>query len=234
VAEVSLLSKTAFDITVDSHEPHKAVVLLEKYGLKPVVFPLPIGDYTTNELIIERKEVKDFHQSKQNSRLAHQLYEMSKDPRIGWLVIHGSPFEVGAVTREMLWGLTAACSARYGINVIWVETFDFALYVIAKLAKAAAESKIGIPYPKRIKVKHRDDRIRALQQAFSLPEKVAIALLKRYKTVSKICQLTKRQLLEVPGIGHVRADRIYNILYSAKEIELPPRRKPPEYRGFPL
>lgn len=78
---------------VDIHEPKKIVELIKNLGIPVQHVKLEVGDYTWNELGIERKTVQDFFSSvwsrEPENNLFSQLYQL-KQYKIPILIIQGN------------------------------------------------------------------------------------------------------------------------------------------------
>lgn len=77
-------------IIVDSNEPIEIVNTLKKYGVSVERSKLEISDYVFNDIIIERKDSRDFLQSIYDGRLFNQIKNMVDSEYKPMLVIHGS------------------------------------------------------------------------------------------------------------------------------------------------
>jgi len=208
-------------IEVSCQEPAVCVQILRQLGHTPVVQVLKVGDYCTDKVVIERKEIRDLAASIKDGRLSSQLYRMSRDNRFAWLVIHGDPLDVPGFTRESLWGLVASVTVRYGIQVIWIVSHGAlrqALYIIGKICEKVEEGKLGRPWIVPVTVKHCDERVVMLRKAFGIPERVAVNLIKRFGCIRDIMNATEKELMSVDGIGVNRARRIYNLVNYRGEI----------------
>lgn len=85
-------------IAVDVHEPASIVRGLKALGIEVYQVKLPVGDYTWNNIGIERKTVNDFYSSvyrsmytDSDSNLFNQLYQLKQYP-IPILIIIGNLF----------------------------------------------------------------------------------------------------------------------------------------------
>jgi len=77
-------------ILTDVHEPSSIIQKLEQLSIPIKRIKLEIGDYTWNDICIERKTVTDFFNSLfQDKRLFNQLYQL-KQYKIPILIIQGN------------------------------------------------------------------------------------------------------------------------------------------------
>ena len=77
------------DLLVDVHEPLFLKKKLEELGLPVKEEALQIGDYIIGDILIERKDIRDFFSSLRDGRLWSQLYNMKESNLRGYLVVIG-------------------------------------------------------------------------------------------------------------------------------------------------
>jgi len=202
-------------IYVDAREPKKCKERLEMLGYE-VRDTMSVMDYETDEVLIERKEVHDLLSSAYDGRLHKQLFEAIQLRKAIFLVIHGDPRDLGRDKERMLWGLIASLGVRYGITVITIlgpafQAFVRAMYTIGMIARKAKEGKLGkIIKPKRLK--YADVKVAAFAQLFRIPLPCAEELVKRYKNLNGLMNVTVEELMQIKGIGKSRARAIVRVL----------------------
>jgi len=81
-------------ILVDSNEERCRVPdLLRRMNLSVTVQSLKVGDYLVGDVCVERKAISDYFGSKESGHLDTQLYEMSYNYDLSYLVIEGNLIE---------------------------------------------------------------------------------------------------------------------------------------------
>ena len=207
-------------IVIDSREPYKVVQLVKQFHPAVVVQKLAVGDFATDKVVVERKEVHDLASSIITDRIKDQLLRLSHEPKHQWLIIHGSPLSIPdsvSIKTEHLLGFVASVTVRYGINVCWLRNLEEAIYVIIKIIKKVHEGKLGIPYLPRKRIYSRDERVRAIRLAFRVSEKVAKGLLKKFGSLRGICNASEKELKKVDGVGDITAKRIHTLCWWKNE-----------------
>ena len=230
---------------VDVREPASFRLALKKTGLKFDEQRLDTGDvvvWNDNNpkvrCVIERKRIDDLMTNQFSDRMFEQFERMGEED-FGVLIITGSvkdlklPTTWARVSKFGVEDIIAKCVIKYGLrSVIWImdgvedsKTKGFATLI--KNVELMIGGQLDVIPPRKAKL-HKDLRINALRSMFGLDVKTCVKLLKKHKTVRKIMDLSKAQLMMIDGIGPVTATMIRNILdeqYGAQK-KLPPLKKP--------
>jgi len=81
-------------IYVDSNEERCRVPnLLRRMNISVIVQSLKVGDYLVGNVCVERKEISDYFGSKESGHLDTQLYEMSFNCDLSYLIVEGNLIE---------------------------------------------------------------------------------------------------------------------------------------------
>jgi len=226
------------DVTIDSREANiyiKKQVTIRKYleslGLKVRVSTLPVGDYLLHarvkeeSVLIERKTVTDFANAIRTNRLWEQLELLSlakKDERMqvvlileGWirLLEKFTKWQPQAILR-----IIETIEVKYGIPVVPSPNFEWtALYIKAR-ATALGRSEEKKVYALRVGRKPKDVQERILYVVEGLVGPVlARRLLKKFKTIKRLANAQKVELMLVEGIGEERAEFIWRVFNTPWE-----------------
>lgn len=76
-------------IIVDTHEPKIFISKIEELGVPVQQEHLEVGDYIIGDIIVERKDIRDFINSLRSGRIFQQLYNMKNTGMKGYLVLIG-------------------------------------------------------------------------------------------------------------------------------------------------
>lgn len=208
------------NIYVDTREPSEVKFAARKLGFIPMA--LEVGDFSTDKVIFERKEIGDlvnstFARYGESSRLfdqAERLFAVCKNSeRIGWLVIHG---KISAVEKQFLerkqklnrnaiYGAVASVSVRYDFNIYWSEQpMEEILEWVKSTAEKIDEGKLLLPQRKKLKEFASNRNVAVVARAFDLNPKLAELLVKRIGPLNKIvraAEVEPSSIYIIEGIG---------------------------------
>jgi len=198
---------------VDAREPENVKKLVETFGYTPVPVLLPCGDFAGKHAIVERKSITDLEASLRDHRLERQLYDMTRDERAAFVVIHGDWHQCRFLTFAQLTGLIASINVRYMIPVVWVRKLEEAVAVACRIIVKADEGKLGVP--RVVPVRHYSDKLDRLRKFLGVPLYVARNLAKQYNSVADLCRASEAELQRIEGIGRIRAKKIHALLHMS-------------------
>ena len=222
-------------IIVDTREPEKIIKLLKDLGLEVVRKQLEVADYLiratskegiAHEIPIERKTIQDFAQSIIDGRLWKQTYMMSIEYPISYMVIVGYINEVlmeRLIHRHALIGALCSISIKRApsgcrgviIPIILETDYDFALFVY-NLHKRAEEGDFDrLPLPKVRKKSNYKEALIAMYSCIpGVGEELAKHLAERFPNLELLLRATPTILMTIPGIGKMKARKIYEFLHK--------------------
>ena len=213
-------------IYVDIREKRSNIpILFKKIGIEFEFRELPVADYLIPDepepIAIERKDIVDFLNSLKTGRLDKQLYELSYNFSLSYIII------VGYISEGLMWSQmrrdalisklagisykTAPAGKQGRIIPLVLETdYDFVLFVKYLLEKVKNKEP---RMPKMIKVKWRLSDIQAyiLSCVPGLGEKKARILLREFKTLRNIANSPVLTLSKVKGVGKKLAENVYKV-----------------------
>jgi ERCC4-type nuclease len=202
-------------IHVDVHEPRVIAEQLQGLGAAVVRHSLPTGDYLTDEVIIERKTVRDLHLTLVSGRLWDQLGRMRATGRRPYLLLEGPSLDDGPLAPAAVRGALLA-SIDQGIPVLRSESQADSVLWIVRVAVRAGRTR---PAPNRPAYAQRPKSAgpataaeAALASIPSISTRCARTLLKHFGSVAAVADASPDRLLEVPGIGGYRAAKIAETL----------------------
>ncbi|MEM1589224.1 MAG: ERCC4 domain-containing protein [Candidatus Bathyarchaeia archaeon] len=212
------MSKEEFRPTVfaDVRESMDVKDYLREFGCEVVEKALAPADYVVAEnYAVERKEIHDFFRSIFDGRLFEQAERLAETYENACLVVEGDLNAVKFVqTPQAFWGALAKVMADHNIAVVFTPDERHTAMFLHALAKKLQEEE-----RRRVVVKHKPKiytlRQRQLLVVQSLPKigpERADALLRRFGSVRRVFQASKRELLSVKGLGEKTARAIVEFL----------------------
>lgn len=208
-------------VVVDIREKRSGIpAMLERMGIPIEIKELPVADYIVGNVAVERKTVGDYLQSKFSGRLDRQLYDLSRNFELSYLIVEGFVTEAlmehkiprfAYVSSLVGSSLKRAPDGKQGqiITVNLDTKYDTALFLKA-LHKKLTENDI-VRLPKMVKTKLNPDEL-LVYVVSSFPdigEKRAIDLLKKFKTIRNLVNASENDLVTVKGIGKKLASKLY-------------------------
>jgi len=223
-------------IFIDNRELSIVRILQSRKDMCEVV-NLPIGDLLiasdTGALIVERKTVSDFVCSIRSNRLWDQLLRLMKTEEIlGYevkrrlLVIHGGFWEytnVTSVNDQRFWSsiFGALLETLFVYDtpfVVCENNYAFEVFLRVLLEREEKGKHDGLPkarwYRKPVsRLPVKDVKSYLLDTIPMIGEVQAKNLLDYGVSISNIAKSTKDELMQIPGIGKKRAEKIYEIFH---------------------
>jgi len=190
---------------------------LKELGCEVVEKALAPADYVVAEdCAVERKELHDFFRSVFDGRLFEQVERLAKTYENACLVVEGDV--VNAVrfvrTPQAFWGALAKVMADHNISVVFTPDEAHTAMFLCALAKKLQEEerrKIAIKHkPKMYTLKQR--QLLTVQSLPKVGPERAEELLKRFGSVRRVFQASKRELLSVKGFGEKTVQAILELL----------------------
>lgn len=213
-------------IIVDNREKRSTVHKeLKNLGLETEFKQLPIGDYIIGEVCVERKAAGDYVASMTDGRRENQLFQMSAQYELSYLVIEGNVMteliEHG-VPRNAYISSLAGCSLKRSpvgkqgqIVTVNVDTlYDTALF-IRYLYDKIVEGKGRIMVLPKLNVSKNDVLVFALSPYMGIGEVRARSLLNEYRTLRNI--FNSDDWTVIKGIGdkiNFDAQRLLDMEYE--------------------
>ena len=210
-------SKFKPTVYADVRESMDVKDYLKDFGCEVVEKALAPADYVVAEnYAVERKELHDFFRSVFDGRLFEQAERLTETYENACLVVEGDV--VNAVrfvrTPQAFWGALAKVMADHNISVVFTpdeaHTAMF-LHALAKKLQEEERRKIAVKHkPKTYTLKQR--QLLAVQSLPKIGPERAEALLKRFGSVRRVFQASKRELLSVKGLGEKTVQAIIELL----------------------
>lgn len=204
-------------IRIDSREPEKwkesITILAKQEGLESKIESLTVGDYMSEHMCIERKDIVDFAISVITGRLDDQLQRLTvyceAEELIPVLLVHGSIMDIvevhnqyGGLNPNQTYGAMCSVMVRYGVNFIWIENVDDAKIILVKMLKKSDHWC----KPKKVDKTYLASRLLGIH-VWQLKD-----LMNLYGNLTNIGLCSEQQLMSVVGIGDKKAKMIKKIL----------------------
>lgn len=196
--------------------------LLQQAGLELHRTNLLVGDYIVGDIAIERKTINDYIASKESGELDNQLYALSYNFDLSYLVIEGyvsKALMYRKITRQAyissLVGssLKRASDGKKGqVITVNLETdFDTALFI------QSLASKLSNPEARKLVLKRpkpgSNDLIKYILLGLpGIGPKRADLLIKKFKSIRNLANASVDEIKSVPGFGNMLAGQVYRIL----------------------
>ena len=208
-------------IYADHREENSGIIaeLRKRQDINVEIKQLDIGDFVlSNEVIVERKTIKDFLQSLIDGRLFAQLHALANsDYEKPLMIVEGFDEELYSlrnIHENAIKGAICSIALDYRIPIIFTrsttETAQY-LHIIAKREQIPNSREIGIRKGRK------GFSTRELQQLIleCLPNvgpTLAKKLLKHFGSVKKVMGASEKRLRKIDNIGEKKAKRIREVI----------------------
>ncbi len=203
-------------IVVDERERKSGIPdLLRAVGINIEMKTLPVGDYiVAPETVVERKSIKDLISSVFDGRLFDQCNRLKENFQFPIILMEGNMDEINEITENPLifYGAVSSIALDFKIPVIATPSADHTVKLLVSMCSRKELPK-G-PFLKKIK-KSNDIQKQQLVALSSLPgvgEKLAIRMLEKFGSPSKVFNASSTELAKVQGLGNARAKKIKKML----------------------
>jgi len=217
-------------ILIDKQELRSRVPgILRRMGVPVEITTLKVGDYIIGDIAVERKTIEDYLQSKIHRHLDKQLYELSFNFKLSYLIVEGIVSEAlmkhrvpRAAYISSLVGssLKRAPDGKQGqVITVNVETsYDTALFLKSLHDKVEKGDLKRLPKIEKFKANPNEWQLYVVEALPDIGEVKAENLLKKFKTLRNLFNATKSELMKVPGIGEKIATSLYT-LFNLKYLK---------------
>lgn len=216
-------------IIVDNREKRSIIPQkLQELGVQIQYDSLPIGDYLVNNICIERKEINDYVGSLTSGHLHTQLYQMSTNFEVSYLVVEGIISEAlmyRKIKRRAYISSLAGASLKRSphgkqgiVQIINLETAYDTVLFLKSLEEKLEENEPRLPKMRRVRWTTGDELVYLVSSIFGVGETRAKNILKYFGTVRNFVNASVDELVKVEGIGRKTAVNIFNLL-NTKYVE---------------
>ncbi len=194
------------------------------------VTELKVGDYIIGNICIERKTVSDYISSLIDGRLSTQLYNISRNYKISYLVIIGNIDNVEInerLSKKAFISSIIGASIKVApdgemanINLIMLESEEDFVEFIELIIQKSNNSEPRLPTLNNKKLSKNEELINIVSSISGIGENKAKLILEKYNTIQKIANLTPDELMKIKGIGPKLSKKIvetFNRTYKNKD-----------------
>jgi len=202
----------------------------EKEGIPHQMQENLITDYCYGNIGIEAKSIHDYFNSLHSGHLQHQLANMDDNFEQMILVIHGTVDQYVAALRKRGNRKTsyAQMESRYiGSLARWDVDYDLTIMQFGTASSAARwivkrcqkDGTLGSTTTLRTlrKTRSEDVRLDGLR-GLGCSETIAKKLLEEFGSIVELTGATKRELMNIEGIGKKRAEDLHEALTSEQPV----------------
>lgn len=217
-------------IFIDSRETRCDVPkLVENLGIPTSQVELEVGDYAVTGVCVERKSSEDYLASLTSGHLSDQLYAMSYNYPLSYLVVEGNmsaALQARGISRDIYISSLIGASYRKApsgergqIVTVNLDTpFDTALF-LKKLHDKTLDHGPRLPGTK-VKPTATNEMLVAIVSMISgVGQKKAEKLIKRFGNVRAIANATIAELQTVEGVGPKIANQVHTCLNAMYKEE---------------
>lgn len=179
-------------IEIDYREKNSLVpTFLKSLNHKIEIKELKIGDYLTNNIIIERKEIQDLVNSIKNKRIFKQIKEI-KQYKKRLLVIEGDIYSQKSLSPNAIKGFILSVNLHHKIPVIKTNSAQETAKYISLLANKKINKSKTIIEKKKLNLEERKKYI--LQSFEGIGPKTSKKLIDNFKSLKNIFFATEKEL----------------------------------------
>lgn len=190
-----------------------------------IIQKLDEGDFASDNVIVERKEIADFFQSTYSHRLKDQVSRIAMhENKLTFILIHGNmekflrdidEIEIG-LTREkissIMYGSMASIICRERIHLMWCDDICDGLISMVKLMECMASGNYMVP------LKREPNRLFARFLGITPLQADQIKL--RWSNITELANACEnddiiKQLCSIKGIGTVKSNLIIDLLQGS-------------------
>ena len=199
---------------------------LQSLGAHVRVGELEVGNYViSGSIVVLRMTAGEFVESIMDGRLFHKAGKMSLNFSRSVFMIEGDVYSTrNTIAREAIDGALSFLVCVEGASILYVRNPTATGDLIFRLAKQA-QKNLGFEQAfQRAKVSPgRQQAMFTLESVTGIGPSTAAKALERFRSVFAFINASTKQLMEIPGIGEKKAERIYNsIRWENDTAVLPP------------
>jgi len=204
-------------IYVDIREKNSEILRILRDKARIEIKRLEVGDFILSDrIVVERKTISDFLQSIIDKRLLLQAEELARNFEIPIMIIEGDRdlYSLRDIHPNAIRGALISLAIDFGISIIpTINEEDTAnlLLIIAKREQFPEEKEIALRGERKPLTLEERQRF-VLESLPSVSAVLAKRLLERFGSVKNVMNASKKELMEVEGIGEKKAEGIFNVV----------------------
>ena len=206
-------------VICDTREKNAIEEFLTEDGVETKIEMLPVGDYLIGNICVEYKSINDYIQSLHSGHLHKQLYQMSYNFELSYLMIGGLyEYEERSVKKSSF--ISSICGSSFKrasdgkmgqiVTVQFEQEYDCAMFLKFLKKKVEEGDDIRHPVMERHKYSKSDWQLNVLCGLPNIGPKIGKVLLKSFGNIRAITNATVTELVTINGISEQKATDIYN------------------------
>lgn len=206
-------------IFVDSREKCAGVLKILRENAEIEVKTLSVGDYILSDRVCaERKTVNDFLSSLLDKRLFSQAADLKGNFEKPVMIIEGKEdiYSIRGINPNAIRGAITSLALDFGISMFFsrdeADTASF-LCMIAKREQEDEKRLVSLHGEKK-PLGLEEKQVYVVESLPNVSSVLARRLLERFGSVQNIMNTSRKELIEVAGIGETKADEIMNTIRS--------------------
>lgn len=206
-------------IFVDSREKCAGVLKILRENAEIEVKTLPVGDYILSDRVcVERKTVNDFLSSLIDKRLFSQAKDLAGNFAKPVMLIEGKEdiYSVRGIGANAIRGAITSLALDYGISMFFSRDEQDTAAFLCMIAKREQEddNRLVSLHGEKKPLGLEEKQIYVVESLPNVSSVLARRLLERFGSVQNIMNTSRKELVEVSGIGETKADEIMNTIRS--------------------
>ena len=199
------------DIVVDTREKSDLPVFLQKIGCETREETLAVGDYLIGDVCVEHKSIADYANSLMSGHLHKQLYQMSYNFPLSYLMIAGLYGNVNDKKHKKASFISSIAGSSYKraddgkmgqvVTVQFEQEYDCALFLKYLANKIGNGDTVRYPTMERHKWSKADWQLNVLCGLPNIGPKIGKRLLKNFGSIRAITNAQVTELTTINGIS---------------------------------
>lgn len=211
-------------ITVDNREMHARVPEhLSNLGARVQLEHLPVGDYATGRVLIERKTVQDFVDTLVDRDLFGQIKALAESSIRPILIIEGGTlqdlYDARNIHPNAIRNTLASIAADYDVSILFTkDAMETAAMIYAFARREDNDSHTERSRHTAKSSRHTNEALLYIMTAFpDVGPKAGRELLREFGTLRNVLMATKDELMAVKGVGEKTAAGILSMALKTWE-----------------
>ncbi|MFZ2455653.1 MAG: DEAD/DEAH box helicase [Candidatus Altiarchaeia archaeon] len=209
-------------IFIDSREKCTGILKILRDNAEIEIQTLPVGDYILSDRICaERKTVNDFLSSLLDKRLFSQAADLSRSFEKPIMLVEGKEdiYSIRGISTNAIRAAITALAIDFGISVIFSrDVEDTANYLCMIAKREQEEGRLISLHGEKKPLSLEERQIYVIESLPNVSAILARRLLARFGSVQNIMNTSRKELMEVTGIGEGKADEIMNTIRSRFDL----------------
>ncbi len=206
-------------IFVDAREKCTEILKILRENAEIDVKTLAVGDYILSDRVcVERKTINDFLSSLIDKRLFSQASDLSRNFEKPVMIIEGKEdiYALRGINANAIRGAITSLALDFRISIIFSRDEEDTAAFLCMIAKREQEEEnrpFSLHGEKRL-LTLEEKQIYVIESLPNVSSVLARRLLERFGSVHNIMNTSRKELMDVAGIGGTKADEIMDTIRS--------------------